>query len=176
MVVAARFPAVATQPIGRRGDCYHLVTAVGRSAGANPHRDRPRLPHPTWHRAERARSARDVVAGPHVGLQARSRSAAAGQDVGPGARAPGTGPLRRLELAAADLGAPAAALVETGGLHMLAGFAITRHGTSLLTAFREVEFLAEIFFEQWFCWVSSGLCRKLADFKKTCPLPVSDGD
>ena len=31
MVIAVRVSVRATQPIGRRGDCYHLVTAVERS-------------------------------------------------------------------------------------------------------------------------------------------------
>lgn len=148
MVVATRVSTCATQPIGRRGDGYHLVTAVTRSRSMDvvPTRSASRL-RPTWHRAERARSARDVVAGPHVGLQASSRSAAAGQDVRTGADAPGAGPLRCFELAAADLGAAALALVETGGFDMLGLFA-TRHGTSLRNAIREVEFFAFDFFKR----------------------------
>jgi hypothetical protein len=84
------------------------------------------------------------VAGPHVGRQARS--AAAGQRVLPGADAPRTGPLGLLELAAADLGAPALALLVTGNLGMLGRFA-TRHRNSLSTAIAEVEFFAFSFFD-----------------------------
>jgi hypothetical protein len=147
MIVAPRALARATQPIGRRGDTYHLMTAVERSWVRTRTVQRPRL-RPTWHRADRRASARDVVAGPHVGLQASSRSAAAGQNVGRGAEVPRAGPLRCLELAAADLGAAALALVQATALDMLTRFAFARHGNSLLIAIREVEFFAVGFFRR----------------------------
>jgi len=138
VIIAPRFPADTTQPIGRRSDAYHLVTAVERSRGSRSTRSTD-TPTFVQHGTEpNARLARDVVAGPHVGLQARSRSAAAGQGVAPGADAPGTGELRLLELAAADLGAPTLALAEAVGLDVLGRFAITRHGNSLTSAIREV--------------------------------------
>ena len=68
--------------------------------------------------------------------------AAAGQDVGACAGAPRAGPLRCLELAAADFGTAPLALIEAGDLHTLGRFAFARHGTSLLSALREVEFFA----------------------------------
>lgn len=91
------------------------------------------------------------------------RSAAAGQDVLPGAQAPRTGPLRCLELAAADLGTATLALIETSDLYMLGLFA-TRHETSLRSAVSKVEFLASIFLSRVFPSVF------MAAFPKTCGL------
>ena len=144
MIVVA-FSAITTQPIGRRSDYWHLMTALARDGGL-PHAS-TRL-RPTWHRAERAQSARDVVAGPHVGLQASSRSAAAGQDVGARAGAPRAGPLRCFELAAADLGTATLALVETSNFDFLGTFAFTRHENSISIVIAEVEFFAFGFFRR----------------------------
>lgn len=93
----------------------------------------------------RACVARDVVAGPHVGHQACRRSTAAGQNVRPGAQAPGTRPLGCLELAAADLGAAPLALVTAGNIDLVSGFAFARHGNSLRIAISAVEFFAFVF-------------------------------
>ena len=108
------------------------------------------------------------------------RSAAAGEDVGASADAPRAGPLRCFELAATDLGAATLALVETGGLHRLGGFAFARHGTSLLTALREVEFLAKIFFRVAVLRGSAGaltkICRLEKDVFADLARLIPDGD
>jgi hypothetical protein len=69
------------------------------------------------------------------------RSAAAGEDVGPGAEAPRAGPLGCSELAAADLGTAALALLDAATFNMLGRFA-ARHGMSLSRVIGEVEFFA----------------------------------
>ena len=191
MVVASRVSTRSTQPIGRRGDCLPPQTAVERTRMTLSY-GRPRL-RPTWHRAGRSRNARDVVAGPHVGLQAFPLSAAAGQDVRTGAGTPRASPLGRLELAATDLGTAALALLDAGDANMTGRFAFARHGTSLSIAIGEVEFFASGFFKhaprrrklggkpprQPVCcvaaamcalavfWISSSACRSRASHRTT---------
>ena len=58
MIIATRVSTYATQPIGRRPigrrcNCYHLVTAVECSRSTSPSHARSRL-RSTWHRAGRA--------------------------------------------------------------------------------------------------------------------------
>ena len=147
MVIAPRVSARATQPIGRRGDCYHLVTAVERSRSANVAYVRS-PPSSNMAPSRSTRSARAVSwQAPMSGFRRVSRSAAAGQDVGPGAQAPRTGPFGCPELAAPDLRAAALALIGTGNFDIL-GFLATRHIATLPRAIREVEFSAFGFFER----------------------------
>ena len=106
-----------------------------------------------------AGSAHHVVAGPHAGFRHGRGLPAAGESVSARAEAPRAGPLRCLELAAADLGTAALALVDAGALDMLGGFAFTRHGTSLRIAIRDVEFFAVRFLSTV---EDVGECRKIA--------------
>lgn|SRR6185436_2458268 len=145
-----------TMAVGRRPACYWLEERLHTAQRARSFVRQDTEPNA---RGEPA----PIVAGP--GPLGRSRSAAAGQYVLTGAQAPGAGPLRRLELAAADLGAAALAALEATGLGMLGGFA-TRHKNSLATSIREIEFFA-IDFATRRCFVEdppSSLCRS----PKTC--------
>lgn len=139
VVVAPRVAAGAPEP-GHRVLLHHLI-ATSCAGRLRPTRV-PALVPITAPSRTRAQCARMSWQAPVMGLSWVRLSAAAGQDVGARAGAPRAGPLRCLELAAADLGTAALALTETSDLDVLATFAFARHENSISIAISDREFLA----------------------------------